>query len=94
MGLDITGLYISPSLIRPRELNMNQRGGGANVQSCDIQTLINLQSYDIQAHLGLGIQPDNVAHIIPMPKPQATFKPSEQKIFISPYHPHLLGHTW
>ena len=42
------------SLIRPRELNMNQRGG-ANVQSCDIQTLINVQSYDIQAHLGLRL---------------------------------------
>ena len=38
------------------------------------------------AHLGLGLQPDNMAHIVPKPKPQATFKPIEQMIFISSYH--------
>ena len=68
------------SLIRPREPNTNQ--GGANVQSCDIQ-----------AHLGPGLQPDSVAYTILKPKFQATLKPSEQKIFISSYHPRLLGHT-
>ena len=25
-------------------------------------------SYDTQAHLGLGLQPDNMAHTIPKPK--------------------------
>ena len=68
------------SLIRPREPSTNQ--GGANVRSCDIQ-----------AHLGLGLQPDNVAHTVLKSRPQAAFKPIEQKIFISLYHPHLLGHT-
>ena len=46
-----------------------------------------------QAHLGLGLQSDNVAYTIPKPNFQATLKPSEQKIFISSCHPRLLGHT-
>ena len=50
-------------------------------------------SCDTQAHLGLGLQSDNVAYTIPKPNFQATLKPSEQKIFISSCHPRLLGHT-
>ena len=54
---------------------------------------IYVRSCDIQAHLGLGLQPDNVAHTVPKPRPQVALKPIEQKIFISSYHPRLLGHT-
>ena len=50
-------------------------------------------SCDTQAHLGLGLQPSKVAHIVPKPRPQAALKPIEQKIFISSYHLRLLGHT-
>ena len=46
-----------------------------------------------QAHLGLGLQPNNAAHTIPKPKPQAALKPIEQKIFINSYHPRPLDHT-
>ena len=61
------------SLIRPREPIMNQ--GGAIVRP-----------YDIQTHLGLGFQPNNMAHTVPKPRPQAAFKPIEQMIFINSYH--------
>ena len=70
---------------------MNQRG--ANVHSCDIQAQINGQSYDIQAHLGLGLQPDNVTHTVPKPKPHVALKPIEHMVFINSYHPRFLGHT-
>ena len=32
---------------------------------------------DIQTHLGLRLQPDNMAHTVPKPRPQAAFKPIE-----------------
>ena len=32
---------------------------------------------DIQTHLGLRLQPDNMAHTVPKPKPQVAFKPIE-----------------
>ena len=54
---------------------------------------IYVRSCDIQVHLGLGLQPDNVAHTVPKPRPQVALKSIEQKIFISSYHPRLLGHT-
>ena len=41
---------------------------------------------DIQTHLGLGFQPNNMAHTVPKPRPQAAFKPIEQMIFINSYH--------
>ena len=52
---------------------MNQ--GGANVRK-----------WDIQAHLGLKLQPDSMAHTALRPRPQATLKPIGQMIFISTYH--------
>ena len=46
----------------------------------------NVWHWDIQAHLGLELQPDNMAHTAPRPRPQATLKPIRQMIFISTYH--------
>ena len=45
-----------------------------------------VRPYDIQTHLGLGFQPNNMAHIAPKPRPQVAFKPIEQMIFINSYH--------
>ena len=45
-----------------------------------------VQPYDIWTHLGLRLEPDNMAHIAPRPKPQVTFKTIEQMIFINSYH--------
>ena len=61
------------SLICPRELSTNQ--GGANVRPCHIQT-----------HLGLGLQPDDMAHTVPKPRPHTGFRPIEQMIFINSCH--------
>ena len=36
-----------------------------------------VQPCDIQTHLGLGLQPNNMAHTVPKPRPQAAFKPIE-----------------
>ena len=63
------------------------------VQSCDIQAQINVQTRDVQTHLGLGLQPDNMVHTVPKPKPHVALKPNKQKIFISSHHPRFLGHT-
>ena len=63
------------------------------VQSCDIQAQINVQTRDVQTHLGLGLQPDNMVHTVPKPKPHVALKPIKQKIFISSHHPRFLGHT-
>ena len=38
-----------------------------------------VRSCDTQAHLGLGLQPDNMAYTIPKPNSQATFKSSERE---------------
>ena len=48
--------------------------------------LVSVRPCDIQAHLGLGLQPNNMAYTVPKPRPQATFKPIGQMIFISSYH--------
>ena len=48
--------------------------------------LVSVRPCDIQAHLGLRLQPDNMAHTVPKPRPQAAFKPIGQMIFISSYH--------
>ena len=45
-----------------------------------------VRHYDTQAHLGLGLQPDNMAHTVPKSRPQATLKHIGQMIFISTYH--------
>ena len=47
-------------------LRTRHESRGAIVQPCDIQT-----------HLGLRIQPNNMAHSVPKPKPQAAFRPIE-----------------
>ena len=44
-----------------------------------------VQPCDIQTHLGLGLQPDNMAHTVSKPRFQAAFKPIEQMIFINSY---------
>ena len=41
---------------------------------------------DIQIHSGLGLQPNNMAHSIPKPRPQAAFRPIERIIFINSYY--------
>ena len=63
------------------------------VQSYDIQAQINVQTRDVQTHLGLGLQPDNMAHAVPKPKPHVALKPIKQKIFISSHHLRFLGYT-
>ena len=45
-----------------------------------------VRSCDTQAHLGLGLQPNNMAYTIPKPSSQATLKPSERTIFINSYY--------
>ena len=56
-------------------LRTRHESRGAIVQPCDIQT-----------HLGLRIQPNNMAHSVPKPKPQAAFRPIEWMIFINSYY--------
>ena len=51
----------------------------------DIQTHL-YDPCDIQIHLGIGLQPNNMAYIVPKPRPQAAFKPIEQMIFINSYY--------
>ena len=41
---------------------------------------------DIQIHSGLGLQPNNMAHSVPKPRPQAAFRPIERMIFINSYY--------
>ena len=53
--------------------------------------MICVRPCDIQAHLGLGLQPDNLAHTVPKPKPQAALKSIRQKISINSYHTTPLG---
>ena len=55
--------------------NWVQIKGGAIIRSCDIQI-----------HLGLGLQPNNMAYSVPKTRPQATFRPIEQMIFINSYY--------
>ena len=45
-----------------------------------------VRPYDIQIHSGLGLQPNNMAHSVPKPWPQAAFKPIERMIFINSYY--------
>ena len=41
---------------------------------------------DIRTHSSFRLQPDNMARIAPRPRPQVTYKPIEQMIFINSYH--------
>ena len=45
-----------------------------------------VRPWDIQIHLGLGLQPNNIAHFVPKPRPQAAFRPIEWMIFINSYY--------
>ena len=74
-------------------LKLYQKKKKKPVQSCDIQAQINVQTRDVQTHLGLGLQPDNMVHTVPKPKPHVALKPIKQKIFTSSHHPRFLGHT-
>ena len=51
-----------------------------------ISQIENIRHWDIQAHLGLELELDSMAHTALRPRPQATLKPIGKMIFISTYH--------